>query len=404
VRIWSFPNRVLFGDGATAELGNELERLGAGRALVVTDRASLDAGLVEHVGLSLRRGKVSYEVFAGVSPIAKIGEVDDALAAYRDAEADAVVGIGAPGPLEAAKLLRLLFRGDHRAQDVVEIDKETPGGSSPRVPFLRVGKAVPVGVAIPSWGGTGAEVRARVELVDGSGHTAIVDGGELRPDLAVLDPGIATLANDDERRNGAFGALSRAVEGLCVAAGHPMAELLAEGAIARVAAAWAPGNGDGSPDATGEADEAAVEATRAERLLEASVLAGLAADAGEGPCRSLGRALAMVADVPPGLGDALCLPAVLDFNRSAVPERLAQVARILGARGDDVDTLAFEAAGSVRALRRRAGVPESLGDAEVGRERFGDVADRALEDLKRFGHPPRPCDRDDLVALLKASE
>lgn len=413
MRIWSFPNRVLYGVGAASELGSELRNMGAKQVLVVTDRGALDAGLVEHVGLSLRRGKVAYEVFAGVSPLAATGEVEDALAAFRDAEADAVVGLGATGSLDAAKLARFLVRCDRSLRELLELayppeQAETgQGGTTPRSRpgesvQPRLGKAAPPMAAVPAWGGAGAEVCPRVELrmpSSASHPVALLSRPELRPETAVLDPEIAGYAEPQQRVAASFEALSRSIEGLCVADEHPMAELLAEGAIGQVARAYqAPDGDDGDPRAPGDAD-------RALRVLRAGSLAGLAADAGSGPCRSLARALAARTELTMGVASALLLPAVLDFHRGVVADRLAEVARILGARGDDVDTLAFEAAGGVRALRRGSGLPEGLSEAGVEADAFGELADLAAADLAQHAPIlPRPCGREDLLALLRASE
>ena len=45
--VWSFPTRILFGVGAVQEVGAEARRLGGTRALIVTDKGVVRAGLVE---------------------------------------------------------------------------------------------------------------------------------------------------------------------------------------------------------------------------------------------------------------------------------------------------------------------------------------------------------------------
>ena len=44
--VFTFPNRILFGDGARAHLAGELARLGVARPLVVTDPGLVASGLV----------------------------------------------------------------------------------------------------------------------------------------------------------------------------------------------------------------------------------------------------------------------------------------------------------------------------------------------------------------------
>ena len=47
--IFTFPNRILFGEGARTHLAAELARLGVARPLVVTDRGLVASGLVDEV-------------------------------------------------------------------------------------------------------------------------------------------------------------------------------------------------------------------------------------------------------------------------------------------------------------------------------------------------------------------
>ena len=83
-----------------------------------------------------------------------------------------------------------------------------------------------------------------------------------------------------------------------------------------------------------------------------------------------------------GLANALCLPAVLDFNRSAIPGKLATLARLFGVRADDEESLAFECSGAESAL------------SKLSELAIGDVCHQ---------ENPRPCTRDDLLKMYQAS-
>jgi alcohol dehydrogenase class IV len=103
-----------------------------------------------------------------------------------------------------------------------------------------------------------------------------------------------------------------------------------------------------------------------------------------------------------GLANAICLPAVLDFNRVAVPERIAEVARQLGVRGSDESTLAFECAGAIRALRKSVGLPSDLRSQGIQEDDLPGLAALAFADSCHELNPRR-CTEDDLLALYKAS-
>ncbi|MBC7173675.1 MAG: iron-containing alcohol dehydrogenase, partial [Polyangiaceae bacterium] len=104
---WSFPTRVVFGDGAIAHVAEEATRLGAKRALIVTDEAVNAAGLVSPVQSALEAIGVECAVFTGVSPNPLESDVLSAADAFRQHAADLVVAVGGGSPLDVGKLVRL---------------------------------------------------------------------------------------------------------------------------------------------------------------------------------------------------------------------------------------------------------------------------------------------------------
>ena len=137
-------------------------------------------------------------------------------------------------------------------------------------------------------------------------------------------------------------------------------------------------------------------------MLKAATFGAVAFQKGLGACHSLAHPLSAEYGTHHGLANAMCLPAVLDFNRSAVADKLANVARILGVRADDADTLAFECAGAVRALREQVGLPDGLRAAGIPEEGLPRLADLAFEDPCHQENP-RPCTREDLMKMYLAS-
>lgn len=382
VTSWSFPNRVLSGAGAADAAGAELAARGASRVLLVTDRPTLDDGLVEELGTGLKRAKLAHEVFAGAGPIARAADVDEALAAFRDAEAEGVLALGGEGAIEVAKLLRL---------GLVTSEGLAPW-LDPEPPVPSPGPALAPLVAVPTVPGSGAEVRSTTTVRRTDDTAAVLRTPTLRADVTLLDPALVEAGDPLALVEGGFDALAWATEGLVAAEAHPAAEALGSYALDRLARLLA----------AGADDEGSSARQRAEGWLDAAYLAALAGDAGQGACRSLTRALTGGHVASSGLAAALTLPSVLDYNRSARPGRLALVAAALGARGDDVETLAFEAAGAVRALRRAAGLPAKLSDVMEDEAALPGVAERAARDDAHLDNP-RECGESDLVALLRAA-
>ncbi len=97
--VFTFPNRILFGDGAAGELASELTGLGVRRPLVVTDAGLVASGLVGRVVGPL--GDVP--VFDAVQPNPTEADVLAGLDRYREAGCDGLVGLGGGSPIDCAE-------------------------------------------------------------------------------------------------------------------------------------------------------------------------------------------------------------------------------------------------------------------------------------------------------------
>ena len=121
--IWSYPTRVLFGVGAVDETGNEVKRLGASRALIVTDMGVVGAGLVAPVEQALASAGISMTLFTGVDPNPVEKNVHEGVTAYREAKADIIVAVGGGSPLDVGKIIRLKARPEVDSQNVTEPER-----------------------------------------------------------------------------------------------------------------------------------------------------------------------------------------------------------------------------------------------------------------------------------------
>jgi len=218
----------------------------------------------------------------------------------------------------------------------------------------------------------------------------VVSATALLPDVAVLDPRLALGLPPDKTAATGFVALGHCIEAFCAPALHPMADAIALEGIEIVARNLERAVRD-------PRDLAARSA-----MTEAAMMGGVAAQKGVGATFALAHALSSELDLHHGLAVALCLLAVLDFNRGAVALKIARVGRILGARGDDIETLAFEASGAVRSLRKHVAPAAGLAELGVPDDALPRIAAIAAADPVHAGSP-RPCDAEDMLSLLRAS-
>ena len=379
--VWSFPTRILFGTGAVAEVGNESRRLGGHHAFVCTDRGVLEAGLVDDIEKSLRQVKMTWEVFTGISSNPIEAEVEGAARAFKEKKCDLVIAIGGGSPLDVAKLVRL--RQSHDLP-LAEYDDAKNGGE-------KIVNPMPPMVAIPTTAGTGSEVgRSGVVTLEKTKKKTVIFAPPLIPNVAILDPQMTVTMPPHTTAATGFDALTHNIEAYCALGHHPMADAIALKGLKLVGQYLERAVKDGKD----------IEARAA--MLEASMMGAVAFQKGLGACHSLAHPLSAELGLHHGLANALCLPAVLDFNRSAVQDHVARVALLLGAAGDDHETLAFEASGAIRALRRRCGLPEGLSQVGVEEAALPHLAQLAMEDACHSLNP-RPCTVEDMLSLYRAS-
>lgn len=377
---WSFPTRTVFGRGAVAECGPEAVALGGTRVLIVGDQGIEAAGVLEPVRRSLDASSIAHETVLDVSSNPVESEVLGAARAYDASQANMIVGVGGGSVLDVAKLVRLAVT---HPGPLALYDDAVGGGDN------IVGPLPPM-IAIPTTAGTGSEVgRSGVVTLQANNRKTVIFSPLLMPDVAILDP--VTTQTMPATMTAATGmdALTHCVEAYCSIGDHPMADALALGGVRlchrSLQAAVANGR---DLDARGD-------------MLKAAMMGAVAFQKGLGACHSLAHPLSTEFGMHHGLANAICLPAVLDFNRGTIPERTAEIARELGVRSDDPSTLSFECAGAVRALRSLVGLPADLRSQGISDADLPRLAKLAFDDPCHQLNP-RSCSEADLLSLYQA--
>jgi len=374
--VWSFPTRIVFGAGAVTTTGAEARRVGATRALIVTDKGVVKAGLLAAIEASLHEAGVASVVFDDVLPNPVEKNVHDGVRAFNEAKADLVVAVGGGSPLDIGKLVRL---GIHHHRPLVDYDDSTGGDA-----FITAN--VPPMLAIPTTAGTGSEVgRSGVVTLDVNHRKTVIFSPHLLANAALLDPELTRGLPPFLTAATGFDALTHCLEAYVSKGDHPMADGIALEGLRLAACYLERATRDGGD----------LEARGG--MMKAAMMGAVAFQKGLGACHSLAHPLSSEHGMHHGLANALGLPAVVELNGEVAGERLAEVAKIFGGAPS-----AKGCAEALRALRERLGLPAGLGAASIPRESLAKLADLAFQDACHQSNP-RACSRDDLFALYEAS-
>jgi alcohol dehydrogenase class IV len=371
---WSFPTTVVFGSGSIATLGDHVRRASGTRALIVCDPGVVKAGIAEKVRRVLEDGGIPAMVFDRVDPNPIEPNVTDGVNAFRSHRADLIVSVGGGSPLDVGKLVALKVTHDRALADY---DDATGGDKF-------IGPNIPPIINVPTTAGTGSEVgRSGVVTLKATGRKTVIFSPFLMAKAAILDPELTVSMPPRVTAATGFDALTHCIEAYLAIGDHPMADGIALLGIELCA--------KNLPRAV----EAGADLVARGAMMKAAMMGAVAFQKGLGVCHSLAHPLSSEKNLHHGLANALCLPAVCDFNNMVVPDRIERVRRT-------VDLTSTSLANALRALREKLGLPSGLAAEGVTKADIPKLAEKAMQDACHTLNP-RPVTRDDMVKLYELS-
>jgi maleylacetate reductase len=334
------PSRVIFGPGSLSQLPEEMQRLGARRALVLSTPEQRSSA--ERVAALL--GDRAAGIFLQAVMHVPIETARQARDAARRLGADCAVAIGGGSTIGLGKAIAL-----ESGLPIIAIPTTYAG--SEMTPIY--------GLTEDGLKKTGRDPRVLP-------RTVIYD-----PELSATLPMSITVTS-------AFNAIAHAAEGLYAHDGNPIVALMAEEGIRASAAALAPLKADpGDLDARSEALYGA--------WLCGSVLGQVSMGLHHKLCHTLGGSF----NLPHAEVHTIILPHALAYNTAHAPQAMARIARALGVS---------EAACGIHALALSSGAPVSLQAIGMPADGLDKAADLAVQNQ----YPnPRPLERSALRALLQ---
>ncbi|HWB01268.1 MAG TPA: iron-containing alcohol dehydrogenase [Pirellulales bacterium] len=383
---WTFHSaaKLVFGSGATGELGDLAGELGLRRVMIVTDRTLVGAGIVDTVRDPLAGRGISLEVFDGGQPEPSIDLAEACIAAARAFKPDGLLGLGGGSNMDLAKIVATVLAHGGSVRDYLG-DGRIPG---PVLPL----------VCVPTTSGTGSEVTAASVLTDTANAMKVgVLSNYLRPAIAVVDPKLTLSCPRKVTADSGIDALTHAIEGYTAIDNadfplppgersvyqgrHPLGDCLAERAIALV----------------GQHLVRAVEQPKnleaREGMSLAATIAGLAfSNVGVALVHAMEYPLGGATHCSHGAGNGLLLPFVMRFNLPGREREMARVAELLGedVRGLSTAAAAERAITAVERLKLAIGIPERMRDLGVRQDQIAGFAEKAFAVKRILRVNPRP--------------
>ncbi|MCE8518675.1 iron-containing alcohol dehydrogenase [Ruegeria pomeroyi] len=359
---WSYPTAIRFGAGRIAEIAEACKAAGITKPLLVTDKGLAAMEITTRTRDLMEAAGLGRAMFSEVDPNPTERNVEAGLKVYREGGYDGVIAFGGGSGLDLGKTLAFMAGQSRPLWDFEDIGdwwtRADPAGIHPIV-------------AVPTTAGTGSEVgRAGVITNSETHEKKIIFHPLMLPKVVICDPELTVGMPKFITAGTGLDAFAHCVEAYCSPHYHPMSQGIALEGMRLVKEYLPRAYADGSD----------LEARA--HMMSAAAMGATAFQKGLGAIHALSHPIGAHHHTHHGTTNAVCMPAVLQFNRPAAEGVLAQAAAYLGIAGGFDGFAAY-----VDDLNTSLGIPKTLTDLGVTNPDIDVLVRDALNDPSTGGNP-----------------
>ncbi|MEP1965020.1 iron-containing alcohol dehydrogenase [Tateyamaria sp.] len=359
---WSYPTSIRFGAGRISEIADACAVAGIKKPLLITDRGLASMDITTKTLDLLEAAGLGRAMFSDVDPNPNEKNAAAGVKAYRNGGHDGVVAFGGGSGLDLGKLVAFMAGQTRPLWDFEDIgDWWTRADSDAIAPI----------VAVPTTAGTGSEVgRASVISNSETQQKKIIFHPKFLPSVVICDPELTVGMPNFITAGTGLDAFAHCVEAFCSPHYHPMSQGMALEGM-RLVKEYLP---------RAYADGTDIEARA--HMMSAAIMGATAFQKGLGAIHALSHPIGAIYHTHHGTTNAVCMPAVLRFNKSAITGVMGDAANYLGISGG-YDGFC----GYVDELNALMGVPKNLAGLGIENPDVERIVDGALIDPSTGGNP-----------------
>ncbi|HRK71188.1 MAG TPA: iron-containing alcohol dehydrogenase [Micropepsaceae bacterium] len=359
---WNYPTAVRFGAGRISELPETCKTLGITRPLLVTDPGLASLPFVKAALENMKGAGLGAAMFSRIKSNPVESNVADGVKEYRAGRHDGVIAFGGGSALDVGKVIAFMSGQTRPMWDFEDVGdwytRANPKGIAPVI-------------AVPTTSGTGSEVGRAGVITQEATHTKkVIFHPGMMPAITICDPGLTVGLPPAITAATGMDALSHCLEAYCAPGFHPLADGVAvEGArLVKQSLVTAVKNG---ADIAARGD-----------MMAAAAMGATAFQKGLGAMHALSHPVGALYDTHHGLTNAVFMPYVLQFNRTAIEERIIRLAAYMGMPARFEAFIEY-----ILGLRAEIGIPHTLKELNVPGDRAALVAEMAVVDPTAGGNP-----------------
>ncbi len=359
---WSYPTTMKFGAGRISELAEACKSLGMKRPLLVTDKGLAPLPITSQALDILDAAGLGRGLFAEVDPNPSELNLAAGVAAYKAGGHDGVIAFGGGSGLDLGKMVAF-----HAGQTRPIWDFEDVGDWWTRADADAI---API-IAVPTTAGTGSEVgRASIITNSVTHEKKIIFHPKVLPSIVIADPELTVGMPGFITAGTGLDAFAHCVEAFSSPHYHPMSQGIALEGMRLVK--------DYLPRAFKDGTDIEARA----HMMSAAAMGATAFQKGLGAIHALSHPIGAMYNTHHGTTNAVCMPAVLEFNASAIADRFDMAAAYLGIEGGFKGFQSF-----VQDFNDSLGIPRKLSEMGVDDKQLDEMTRQALADPSCGGNP-----------------
>ncbi len=374
---WSYPTAIKFGAGRIKELPEACTAAGMNRPLLVTDKGLADLPITTATLDILDAAGLGRGLFSDVDPNPNEKNLDAGVAAYNAGEHDGVIAFGGGSGLDLGKMVAFMAGQTRPVWDFEDIgDWWTRADADVIAPII----------AVPTTAGTGSEVGRASVITNSETHAKkIIFHPKVLPTVVICDPELTVGMPKFITAGTGLDAFAHCVEAYSSPHYHPMSQGIALEGMRLVK--------DYLPRAYADGTDLEARA----QMMSAAAMGATAFQKGLGAIHAMSHPIGAVFNTHHGTTNAVCMPAVLEFNAPAIADRFQQAAAYLGIKGGFDGFQSF-----VQEFNDALGIPRQLSELGVTEDRIPELVEGAIIDPSCGGNPIE-LTKDNLTQLFHAA-
>ena len=375
---WSYPTSIRFGAGRISEIADACFVAGIKKPLLVTDRGLAGMEITQKTLNLLDDAGLGRAIFADVDPNPNEKNAAAGVAAYKAGNHDGVVAFGGGSGLDLGKVVAFLAGQSRPIWDFEDIDDWWTRANSEVI--------API-VAVPTTAGTGSEVgRASVITNSITQQKKIIFHPKFLPTVVICDPELTVGMPKFITAGTGLDAFAHCVEAYCSPHYHPMSQGMALEGMRLVKEYLPRAYSDGTD----------LEARS--HMMSAAAMGATAFQKGLGAIHALSHPIGAIYHTHHGTTNAVCMPAVLKFNKPAIKDTLAEAANYLGISDGFDGFCKF-----VDELNDSLAIPKSLAGLGIENPDIDRIVSGALIDPSTGGNPIKMTEENTRKLVIEIS-